>query len=99
MCTSGGRSISSLTKWGSRHPTSFYPANVEPFAKYFLAQSVGTAFFLFSPLLWGAPSLLEFSPFFLIFGIMLKRGVAPFHQWFPSVCANVSWAVNVILAF
>jgi len=39
------------------------------------------------------------SSVFFLAGLFLKSGVAPFHQWFPSVCVNVSWRVNIILIF
>lgn len=99
ICSTRGSSLKVLGSWGPYEGISNYSPNIEPFAKYFLAQSVGTAFFLFSPLVWGAPSLVGASSVFLVFGIILKSGVAPFHQWFPSVCSNVSWSVNMVLIF
>lgn len=66
------------------------PPNLEPFAKYFLVQSVGSALFLMSPLAWGVRVIGRLRSFFLFFGLLIKRGAAPFHQWFPSVCSNVS---------
>ena len=99
ICTTGKSSLKVVSSWGPHEGISYYSSNIDPFAKYFLAQSVGTALFLFCPLVWGSPYLVSFRSFFLVFGIILKSGVAPFHQWFPSVCSNVSWTVNIILMF
>jgi hypothetical protein len=90
ICSTRKVSTRFSTSWGLQDPISSFASNVEPFAKYFLAQSVGTALFLFSPLVWGVSHMVYYSRVFILFGIMIKRGVAPFHQWFPSVCANVS---------
>jgi len=34
---------------------------------------------------------------FILIGLLLKGGVAPLHQWFPSVSLNVSWFINLVL--
>lgn len=51
-------------------------------AKYFLAQSVGTGIFLLFPLLGGDVFRVRFflSSIFFCCGLLLKGGVAPFHQ-------------------
>lgn len=90
ICSTRKVSTRFATSWGYQDLVSGSTPNVEPFAKYFLAQSVGTALFLFSPLVWGVSHIIYYSRIFILFGIIMKRGVAPFHQWFPSVCANVS---------
>jgi NADH:ubiquinone oxidoreductase subunit 2 (subunit N) len=79
-----------LRGWGARDEISVFPPNIEPFAKYFLVQSVGSAFFLVFPLVYRVGVIRGLGIFFLLFGLFVKRGVAPFHQWFPSVCSNVS---------
>ena len=68
-------------------------------AKYFLAQSVGTGIFLLFPLLGGDLFRARFflSSVFFCCGLLLKGGVAPFHQWFPSVCSRISWYLNLVL--
>jgi len=51
-------------------------------AKYFLAQSIGTGIFLVFPLCGGVPVIFGVysSSIFLVCGLLLKAGVAPFHQ-------------------
>lgn len=95
----GGSGYSLSRGWGELDEIKFYPPNVEPFIKYFLVQSIGSAFFLFFPLAWGFYRIRAHRSFFLLVGLFLKRGIAPFHQWFPSVCSNVSWRVNILLMF
>lgn len=99
MCSSSEVKSHVLRTWGAADVKGRYPANVEPFAKYFLAQAVGTSLFLLCPLVWGVTLILGHSTIFFLAGLFLKRGVAPFHQWFPSVCVNVSWEVNIVLIF
>lgn len=99
MCTRGKVIFRAPANWGFQGLSSYFPRNVEPFAKYFLAQSVGSALFLFFPLVLGVPGLMAYSGRFILFGMIIKRGVAPFHQWFPSVCSKVSWGVNIFLIF
>lgn len=66
--------------WGVSDEISIFPPNIEPFAKYFLAQSVGSAFFLVFPLVYRVSVIRGLGIFFLIFGLFVKSGVAPFHQ-------------------
>lgn len=75
------------------------PVEASSMVKYFLAQSVGTGLFLIFPLMGRQPGEVFYflSWAFLFRGLMLKGGVAPFHQWFPSVCAEVRWGLNLIL--
>lgn len=51
----------------------------EAAGKYFLAQAAGSALFLFSPVFWGLP-YSQLYRVFLILGLLLKMGAAPFHQ-------------------
>jgi NADH:ubiquinone oxidoreductase subunit 2 (subunit N) len=90
MCMSGGNNYIKLVGWAVKDEISVFPPNIEPFAKYFLVQSVGSAFFLVFPLVYSVGVISGLGIFFLLFGLFIKRGVAPFHQWFPSVCSNVS---------
>lgn len=80
MCISGGSKYFLLRRWGELDEVNFYPPNVEPFIKYFLVQSVGSAFFLFFPLSWGFYRIGVHGSFFLLVGLFMKRGIAPFHQ-------------------
>jgi NADH:ubiquinone oxidoreductase subunit 2 (subunit N) len=90
----GGMEVGS---WGRVAEVEMWAPNAEPFLKYFLSQSVGTSMFLFTPILWRFFNLFEYGGLIFLFGLIIKGGVAPFHQWFPSVCANVSWGVNSVL--
>lgn len=99
ICISSGRNYRVIRMWGADDEISVFPPNIEPFAKYFLVQSVGSAFFLIFPLVYGISFIRGLAVFFLLFGLFIKRGIAPFHQWFPSVCSNVSWKINMVLIF
>jgi len=99
MCIVDRAKYKLVDSWRVFDEISIFPPNSEPFAKYFLVQSVGSAFFLVGPLIYGTYIISGFRALFLLFGLFIKRGVAPFHQWFPSVCSNVSWKINLALIF
>jgi NADH-quinone oxidoreductase subunit N len=99
ICIVDRAKYGSVDSWAVFDEISVFPPNSEPFAKYFLVQSVGSAFFLVGPLIYGTYVISGCRPLFLLFGLFIKRGVAPFHQWFPSVCSNVSWKINLALMF
>jgi len=70
--------------------------------KYFLIQAIASAVFLFSIVLYFLFLNLKFNvqsySFILISSTMLlKRGAAPFHFWFPSVIEGLSWSRGLIL--
>lgn len=70
--------------------------------KYFLIQALASAIFLFSVILFYL--FLNFK-FYLIYynfilissTIILKRGTAPFHFWFPRVIEGLNWHSNFLL--
>nr|YP_009058839.1 NADH dehydrogenase subunit 2 [Brachidontes exustus]AIM58708.1 NADH dehydrogenase subunit 2 [Brachidontes exustus] len=63
---------------------------VEPAAKYFVIQCVGSNFILMGFLLSGVYANM-FSNVLLVIGLMLKSGVCPFHAWLPSVVSSSNW--------
>nr|DBA44264.1 TPA_asm: NADH dehydrogenase subunit 2 [Peltospira delicata] len=77
--------------------------------KYFIFQAVGSALIMFSSLLsfgldfvWdlsitSSSSLVFKGLFILVIGLFLKLGVFPFHVWFPSVMAGLSWFSSFLL--
>nr|YP_009707859.1 NADH dehydrogenase subunit 2 [Pseudocleopatra dartevellei]QEU52728.1 NADH dehydrogenase subunit 2 [Pseudocleopatra dartevellei] len=80
----------------------------ESAVKYFIVQALGSSFLIFGSLFsyslsfsWeflnqgilGAP----FGSLYLIMGLLLKMGVFPFHFWFPSVMAGLSWISCLLL--
>nr|QDO71845.1 NADH dehydrogenase subunit 2 [Brachidontes mutabilis] len=67
---------------------------VEPAVKYFVVQCLGSNFILMGFLL----SELYVNSFFnmlVLFGLVLKSGVSPFHSWLPSVVSSSSWFVGM----
>jgi hypothetical protein len=70
-------------KWGYRfNKVIGTSVSSDSLAKYFLAQSVGTGIFLLFPLVGGDIFRVRFflSSVFFCCGLLLKGGVAPFHQ-------------------
>jgi len=77
--------------------------------KYFIFQAVGSALIIFRRLLrfgldftWDLSindsSFLVFKGIFILrIGLFLKLGVFPFHMWFPSVIAGLSWFARFLL--
>lgn len=71
--------------------------------KYFLTQALASSTLLFSIILFSF--LIEYNNFFynniinIIFAssLIIKRGVAPFHFWFPNVIEGLNWINNFIL--
>lgn len=68
--------------------------------KYFLTQALASSFFLFR-LIFILIYLNSFSLnfFYLIIcsSILIKRGAAPFHFWFPRVIEGLNWNIALIL--
>lgn len=70
--------------------------------KYFLTQALASAIFLFSIILYFLflnlkLNLLNYSFILISSTIILKRGAAPFHFWFPSVIEGLRWNRRIIL--
>jgi len=66
----------------------------EATCKYFLAQAAPSAIFLLCLLL---VTDLHLSSLFLTIALLIKIGMAPCHQWFPSVINSLPWAQAWIL--
>nr|UJI65674.1 NADH dehydrogenase subunit 2 [Basilia ansifera] len=63
--------------------------------KYFLIQALSSMILLFSSLLM----MLMYNDMFsilMMFSLLLKLGMIPFHFWFPSVMEGLSW-MNVFI--
>lgn len=66
----------------------------EAACKYFLAQAAPSAIFLLCLLL---VTDLHLSSLFLTIALLIKMGIAPCHQWFPSVINSLPWIQAWIL--
>nr|YP_010700919.1 NADH dehydrogenase subunit 2 [Rhynchospio aff. asiatica ZW-2021]WCI21134.1 NADH dehydrogenase subunit 2 [Rhynchospio aff. asiatica ZW-2021] len=69
---------------------SSWHQETEAAIKYFLFQALGSAL-----LLLGASTFNL--PLFIFIGLIIKLGMAPFHFWFPSVMAAMSWPMSFLL--
>lgn len=70
---------------------STWSRETEAAVKYFLFQALGSSLLLlrsFTPLL----------SFLLVFAIMVKLGIAPFHLWFPPVINSITWPLCLTLS-
>nr|ART64889.1 NADH dehydrogenase subunit 2 [Cerithidea sinensis] len=93
-------------------PILVYQKNMlesESAVKYFIIQAMGSSFLIFGSLFgysltfsWESLSFVFTSglvgSIFLGLGLLLKMGVFPFHFWFPSVMAGLSWFSCLLLA-
>lgn len=74
--------------------------STEASLKYFLTQALASSVFLFATILFLLNSNKINSNFLIeiiIFSaLLLKRGSAPFHFWFPNVIEGLSW-LNVLI--
>lgn len=75
--------------------------STEASLKYFLTQALASSVFLFAVILFLLNSSKRNSNYFIeiiIFSsLLLKRGSAPFHFWFPNVIEGLSWLNALIL--
>nr|YP_010164884.1 NADH dehydrogenase subunit 2 [Jesogammarus hinumensis]QRN71589.1 NADH dehydrogenase subunit 2 [Jesogammarus hinumensis] len=69
---------------------------VESALKYFLVQSMGSSMIIMASIFFLMFKLLP--AIIIFFGLMLKSGAAPFHQWLPSIADGISWP-NIFLLF
>lgn len=68
--------------------------------KYFLAQAIGSGIILLSAIIKSyltQPIIEYFPPLILIFGLIIKLGIAPCHFWFPNVMSGLNWLKCLIL--
>nr|YP_010121800.1 NADH dehydrogenase subunit 2 [Callista chinensis]QRE83920.1 NADH dehydrogenase subunit 2 [Callista chinensis]QWM94239.1 NADH dehydrogenase subunit 2 [Callista chinensis] len=69
-----------------------YVEESESVMKYLIIQVIGSCFLLLGILTmvyWRFPLVSES---FVIFGLMMKLGIFPFHFWVPGVMSSLSWA-------
>lgn len=79
--------------------------STEASLKYFLTQALASAIFLFSSVFFilqlNIFSIINLNSNFITLAILssllLKRGAAPFHFWFPGVIEGLNWWNNLIL--
>jgi len=61
------------------------PERTRAAMKYFFIQAYASLIFLIGP-------LFEYLPEITIFlSIIIKLGISPFHNWYPSVISNLNW--------
>lgn len=71
--------------------------------KYFLTQALASSILLFGVIFffilrnWRNPSLITYTNLLIASSLLLKRGAAPFHFWFPRVIEGLSWNNRLIL--
>ena len=76
-------------------------SEIESAVKYFLIQSVGSAFILFGACLSFFSRLSWVGSLFSIiccFGLIVKLGVFPFYFWLPGVIVNMNWLPCMLVA-
>ncbi len=61
------------------------PERVRAAIKYFFVQAYASLIFLVGPLLWRIPEITVF------LAMVIKLGISPFHNWYPSVVSNLNW--------
>lgn len=77
--------------------------STEASLKYFLTQALASAVLLFAIILHLLENNLlinindNYSSIIIISSLLLKRGTAPFHFWFPNVIEGLSWINALIL--
>lgn len=71
--------------------------------KYFLTQALASSVLLLGVIIffllhnWNNPILISYSNLLISSSLLLKRGAAPFHFWFPRVIEGLTWTNNLIL--
>lgn len=71
--------------------------------KYFLTQALASSILLFGVIFffilrnWRNPRLITYTNLLIASSLLLKRGAAPFHFWFPRVIEGLSWNNSLIL--
>lgn len=77
--------------------------STEASLKYFLTQALASAVLLFAIILYLLENNLiidlnnNYSTIIILSSLLLKRGTAPFHFWFPNVIEGLSWINSLIL--
>ena len=70
--------------------SSFWIQESESALKYLLFQAIGSSLIL----LGISNSIITF---FILIGLLIKLGAAPFHYWFPSMIKGTSWSTAILL--
>lgn len=70
---------------------------VEPCIKYFIVQSLGSAFVLIGFICNESNVRVYWNYVLVWLGLLIKRGVFPFHRWVPSVVSSSSWFVRCMV--
>lgn len=71
--------------------------------KYFLTQALASSVLLFGVIFffllttWSNYNFILLTNLLISSSLLLKRGAAPFHFWFPRVIEGLSWNNNLIL--
>ena len=68
------------------------PERVRAAIKYFFVQAYASLIFLVGPVLSSMPE------FTIFVSMVIKLGISPFHNWYPSVINNLDWSGNLILS-
>jgi len=76
--------------------------STEASLKYFLIQAIASTVLLFAVIIILLESaiiinLIIYSKSIILSSLLLKRGTAPFHFWFPNVMEGISWINALIL--
>lgn len=77
--------------------------STEASLKYFLTQALASTVLLFSSILLILANNLNneinesFTSIIIISALLLKRGAAPFHFWFPNIIEGLTWINALIL--
>lgn len=79
--------------------------STEASLKYFLTQAFASTILLFSIIMYILSTnlifqlnlSLNYSSIIICITLILKRGAAPFHFWFPNVIEGLNWYNNLIL--
>ena len=61
------------------------PERVRAAIKYFFIQAYASLIFLIGPLLSYLPEIT------ILLAIIIKLGISPFHNWYPSVITGLNW--------
>nr|UPL65377.1 NADH dehydrogenase subunit 2 [Crompus oculatus] len=69
---------------------------------YFFTQSIGSIMMLFSILMYSMINisplmLMDYMKLFMTTGLIIKLGMAPFHNWLPEAMSNLNWEKNLLL--
>lgn len=77
--------------------------STEASLKYFLTQAFASSLLLFSIILFIILNNFQYNllniyiTILIALPLIIKRGIAPFHFWFPNVIEGISWSIRLIL--